>query len=151
MGTRAAAPAAAQALSSGLAAQAAHANLPALLAGDELRWLTASKQGLPDAAWLQQLAALALAHGPLASPAPVQAPASGQAAADRADASRTADAASNAAGGVSLLWQRGGVPLGTLSLETGAVWWCAAGRSCLRARVPQAALSDLVGKLPSGR
>jgi hypothetical protein len=156
MATRAAAPAAALALSSGVAAASVHSSLPALQAGDELRWLTEGKQTLPDAAWLQQLAALTHAHGPLAAPVQVQSTdkeqASGMAETrNAADAADTADSANASAVGLSLSWQRGGAPLGTLRLETGAVWWCAAGRSCLRARVPQAALSDLVGKLPSGR
>lgn len=100
-------------------------SLPAWRQGDDLAWEPGSPMAVPDAAWLQQLAALTQGHWVKAASAP---PA-----------------------GARLRWLRQGAPLGTLQWETGVVWWCAAGQACLSAPVPPAALEALAGELASKR
>ncbi len=107
------------------------AGLPLLLPGDQLAWQPPSTAAVPDAAWLQQLAALTRGRW---------LPAEGM---------QSAGAAAAAA--PQLSWQRSGAPLGVLRLDSGVVWWCTAGQTCLRALVPPDALRDLVGKLPGER
>jgi hypothetical protein len=113
-----------------LVARPVQAVLPPLLSGDQLAWQPPSAAALPDAGWLQQLTALTRA---------------------RWLSVEGAMSAGEAAPSALLTWQRGGAPLGVLRLEPGAVWWCAAGQTCLRALVPPDALRDLVGKLPGVR
>jgi hypothetical protein len=108
-----------------LALRVAPPALPAWQPGDQIQWEPASAAPLPDAAWLQQLAVLTRATWVRSTEAP---PA-----------------------GTRLQWQRSGAPLGTLQLETGVVWWCAAGQNCLRAEVAPDALRDLVGQWASKR
>ena len=109
----------------GLALRVAPLALPAWQPGDQILWEPASAAALPDAAWLQQLAALA-----------------------RATWERSAD---TPPAGARLQWQRSGAPMGALQWETGVVWWCAAGQNCLRAAVPPDALRELIGQLAGKR
>jgi hypothetical protein len=113
-----------------LATRPTPAVLPPLLPGDQLAWQAPSTAAVPDAVWLQQLAALTRGRWLPAEEA----------------------LSAGAAPAASLLtWQRSGAPLGVLRLEPAVVWWCAAGQTCLRALVPPDALRDLVGKLPGER
>lgn len=104
-----------------LAARPAQAGLPAWQPGDQLTWDPASANPAPSGPWLQRLAALTQPAWVRSGEAPLAA--------------------------TRLGWLREGAALGALQWDTGVVWWCAAGQSCLRAEVPPDALRDLVGLL----
>ena len=113
------------ALAAHLSARLAPPGLPDWQPGDQIAWEPASTAALPSASWLRQLASLTQTAWSRAAGAPPSGP--------------------------RLLWQRQGAALGMLQMESGVVWWCAAGQACIRADVPPDALRDLVGKLPSER